>query len=157
MIARGFAGPSLLAMILVDKYANHQPLNRQSEQFAREGLELSVSTMADHVGACTATLLPLAELIKAHVFAAQSIHGDDTTVPVLAKVKTKTGRLWTYVRDDRPFGGPIRPPRRTSTRLIAAARIRSSIWPATRRDTSSRPLMAQSHLYYATATVLQYS
>jgi transposase len=104
-ISRGFAGPSLLAMILVDKYANHQPLNRQSEQFAREGVELSVSTMADHVGACTAALLPLAELVKAHVFAAQRIHGDDTTVPVLAKVKTKTGRLWTYVRDDRPFGG----------------------------------------------------
>ena len=104
-IARGFAGPSLLAMILVDKYANHQPLNRQSEQFDREGVELSVSTMADHVGACAAALLPLAELIKAYVFAAQRLHGDDTTVPVLAKVKTRTGRLWTYVRDDRPFGG----------------------------------------------------
>jgi transposase len=104
-ISRGFAGPSLLAMILVDKYANHQPLNRQSEQFAREGVTLSVSTMADHVGACAAALLPLAELIKAHVFVAQRIHGDDTTVPVLAKMKTKTGRLWTYVRDDRPFGG----------------------------------------------------
>ena len=104
-IARGFAGPSLLAMILADKYANHQPLNRQSEQLAREGVELSVSTMADHVGACAAALLPLAELIKAHVFAAARIHGDDTTVPALAKVKTKTGRLWTYVRDDRPFGG----------------------------------------------------
>jgi hypothetical protein len=61
--------------------------------------------MADHVGACAATLMPLYELIKAHVFAAQRIHGDDTTVPVLAKVKTRTGRLWTYVRDDRPFGG----------------------------------------------------
>jgi transposase len=105
VIARGFAGPSLLAMILVDKYANHQPLNRQSEQYAREGIELSVSTMADHVGACTAALLPLYELIKAHVFAAERIHGDDTTVPVLAKVKTRTGRIWTYVRDDRPFGG----------------------------------------------------
>jgi transposase len=104
-IARGFAGPSLLAMILVDKYADHQPLNRQSEQLAREGVELSVSTMADHVGACAAALLPLADLIKAHVFAAQRIHGDDTTVPVLAKVRTRTGRLWTYVRDDRPFGG----------------------------------------------------
>ena len=104
VISRGFAGPSLLAMILVDKYANHQPLNRQSEQFSREGVDLSVSTMADHVGACAATMLPLAELIKAHVFAAERIHGDDTTVPVLAKVKTKTGRLWTYVRDDRPFG-----------------------------------------------------
>src|SRR5512145_61766 len=104
-IARGFGGPSLLAMILVDKYANHQPLNRQSEQFACEGVELSVSTMADHVGDCVTTLMPLYDLIKAHVFAAERIHGDDTTVPVLDKVKTRTGRLWTYVRDDRPFGG----------------------------------------------------
>jgi transposase len=104
-IVRGFAGPSLLAMILVEKYANHQPLNRQSEQCAREGIALSVSTMADHVGACAATLMPIYALIKAHVFAAQRIHGDDTTVPVLAKVKTRTGRIWTYVRDDRPFGG----------------------------------------------------
>ena len=108
-IARGFAGPSLLAMILVDKYANHQPLNRQSEQYEREGIELSLSTMADHVGACAAVLMPLYELIKAHVFTAERIHGDDTTVPVLAKVKTRTGRLWTYVRDDRPFSGPDPP------------------------------------------------
>jgi transposase len=108
-IARGFAGPSLLAMMLVDKYANHQPLNRQSEQYAREGIELSVSTMADHVGACTAVLMPLYELIKAQVFAAERIHGDDTTVPVLAKGKCRTGRLWTYVRDDRPFGGGAAP------------------------------------------------
>ena len=108
-IARGFAGPSLLAMILVDKYANHQPLNRQSERFACEGVELSVSTTADHVGACAATLRPLYELIKAHVFAAERFHGDDTTVPVLAKVKTRTGRIWTYVRDDRPFGGDAPP------------------------------------------------
>ena len=103
-IPRGYAGPSLLAMILVDKYANHQPLNRQSEQFEREGIDLPLSTLADHVGACAATLMPLYELIKAHVFAAERIHGDDTTVPVLAKIKTRTGRLWTYVRDDRPFG-----------------------------------------------------
>ena len=105
VIPRGFAGPSLLAMILVDKYANHQPLNRQSEQYAREGIELSLSTLADHVGACTAVLMPIYELIKAHVFAAERIHGDDTTVPVMAKLKTRTGRIWTYVRDDRPFGG----------------------------------------------------
>jgi Transposase IS66 family len=65
--------------------------------------------MADHVGACAATLTPLYELIKAHVFAAERIHGDDTTVPVLAKVKTRTGRIWTYVRDDRPFGGAAPP------------------------------------------------
>jgi hypothetical protein len=108
-IARGFAGPSLLAMILVGKYANHQPLNRQSEQYAREGIELSVSTMADHVGACAASLMALYELIKSHVFAAERVHGDDTTVPVLAKVKTRTGRLWTYVRDDQPFGGAAAP------------------------------------------------
>jgi len=108
-IARGFAGPSLLAMMLVEKYANHQPLNRQSEHYAREGIELSVSTMADHVGACAATLRPLYEVIKGHVFAAERIHGDDTTVPVLAKVKTRTGRIWTYVRDDRPFGGSAPP------------------------------------------------
>jgi transposase len=108
-IARGFAGPSLLAMILVEKYANHQPLNRQSEQYAREGIELSVSTMADHVGACAAELMPLYEVIKAHVFEAERIHGDDTTVPVLAKMKTRTGRLWTYVRDDQPFGGSAAP------------------------------------------------
>jgi transposase len=104
-IARGYAGPSLLAMILVAKYADHQPLNRQSEQFDREGIELPLSTMADHVGACTAVLMPLHELIKAHVFAAARIHGDETTVPVFAKVKTRIGRLWTYVRDDQPFGG----------------------------------------------------
>src|SRR5712672_3684540 len=109
VIARDFAGPSLLAMILVEKYADHQPLNRQSEQYAGEGIELSVSTMADHVGACAATLRPLYELIKAHVFAAERIHGDDTTVPVLAKGKTRTGRIWTYVRDDRPFGGQAPP------------------------------------------------
>jgi transposase len=104
-IARGYAGPSLLAMILVEKYANHQPLNRQTEHYAREGVEIPISTMADHVGAATAALMPLHELIKRHVFAAERLHGDDTPVPVLAKVKTRTGRLWTYVRDDRPFGG----------------------------------------------------
>jgi len=81
-IARGYAGPSLLAMIMVDKYANHQPLNRQSEQFAREGVELSVSTMADHVGACAAALLPLFELIKHHVFAGAG-QGQDPDRPVV--------------------------------------------------------------------------
>ena len=104
-IARGRAGASLLAMILYGKFGNHLPLNRQSEGFAREGIDLDVSTLADWVGACTATLAPLVALIRAHVFGAARLHGDDTTVPVLAKMRTKTGRLWTYVRDDRPFGG----------------------------------------------------
>ena len=105
-IARGRAGPELLAMILEAKFGHHLPLNRQSDTYAREGIEIDVSTMADWVGACTATLAPLTALIQAHVMAAARIHGDDTTVPVLARGKTATGRLWTYVRDDQPFGGP---------------------------------------------------
>jgi transposase len=104
-IARGRAGAGLLAMVLQAKYANHQPLNRQSETFAREGIDLDVSTLADWVGACAATLAPLTELVRRHVMAAARLHGDETTVPVLAKIKTVTGRLWAYVRDDRPFGG----------------------------------------------------
>lgn len=109
VIARARAGASLLAMILYAKFGEHQPLNRQSESFAREGIELDVSTLADWVGACTASLAPLTELIRRQVFAAQRLHGDDTTVPVLAKDKTVIGRLWTYVRDDRPFAGPDPP------------------------------------------------
>ena len=108
-IARGRAGPNLLAMVLTGKFADHLPLNRQSDAYAREGIELDVSTLADWVGACAATLEPLHALIEAHVMAAARLHGDDTTVPVLAKGKTVTGRLWTYVRDDRPFGGPAPP------------------------------------------------
>jgi transposase len=108
-IARARAGASLLAMILYAKFGEHQPLNRQSASYAREGIELDTSTLADWVGACTATLIPLVELIRCHVLAAERLHGDDTTVPVLAKNKTATARLWTYVRDDRPFGGPDPP------------------------------------------------
>jgi transposase len=109
VIARGWAGPSLLAMILFEKYGQHQPLNRQAERYAREGVPLALSTLADQVGACCAVLAPLIERIEAHVFAAQRLHGDDTTVPVLARGKTDLGRCWVYVRDDRPFGGPAPP------------------------------------------------
>jgi transposase len=108
-IARGRAGPNLLAGVMHGKFCDHQPLNRQSESFAGEGIDLSVSTLADWVGACTTVLSPLVTLIRNHVLAGERIHGDDTTVPVLAKVKTITGRLWTYVRDDRPFGGQAAP------------------------------------------------
>jgi transposase len=104
-IARGRAGPNLLAMILEAKFGQHLPLNRQSEAYAFQDIELSVSTIADWVGASTANLAPLNALIDAHVLAAERLHGDDTTVPVLARGKTITGRVWTYVRDDRPFGG----------------------------------------------------
>ena len=105
VLPRGFAGPSLLAMIVFEKYGQHQPLNRQSDRYAREGVDLSVSTLADQVGGCAVVLRPIYDLIHAHVFAASRIHGDDTTVPVQAKYQTRKGRLWTYVRDDRPFGG----------------------------------------------------
>src|SRR6266446_739424 len=108
-IARGRAGPWLLAHILFAKYGLHLPLNRQSATYAREGIDLDVSTLADWVGAAAATLMPLVTAMLIHVFAAQRIHADDTTVPVLAKGKTRTGRLWTYVRDDRPFAGPDPP------------------------------------------------
>jgi transposase len=104
-IARARAGASLLAMILYAKFGEHQPLNRQSASYAREGIELDTSTLADWVGACAAALMPLVELIRCQALAAERLHGDDTTVPVLAKNKTATARLWTYVRDDRPFGG----------------------------------------------------
>jgi transposase len=109
VITRGRAGAGLLAMILAGKYAQHLPLTRQAEAYAREGVDIDVSTMADWVGASAATLQPLVMLIRAHVFAAERIHADDTTVPVLAKGKTRTGRLWAYVRDDRPFAGPDPP------------------------------------------------
>jgi transposase len=106
---RGFAGPQLLAMILFEKFGQHQPLNRQSERYRREGVDLSLSTLADQVGACTTVLQPLHALIERHVLAAERLHGDDTIVPILAKGKTIKGHIWTYVRDDRPFGGRAPP------------------------------------------------
>ena len=109
VIARGWAGPNLLAMILFEKFGQHQPLNRQAERYAKEGVPLSLSTLADQVGAGCAVLQPLLKRIEAQVFAAERLHGDDTTVPVLAKGKTDTGRCWVYVRDDRPFGGTAPP------------------------------------------------
>src|SRR5450756_1248351 len=109
VIARGWAGPSLLAMILFEKFGQHQPLNRQAERYAKEGVPLSLSTLADQVGAGCAVLEPILRRFEAHVFAADRLHGDDTTVPVLAKGKTDTGRCWVYVRDDRPFGGAAPP------------------------------------------------
>lgn len=102
-------GPSLLAMILFEKFGQHQPLNRQAERYAKEGVPLSLSTLADQVGICANVLDPIYRQIEIHVLGAERLHGDDTTVPVLAKGKTRTGRLWTYIRDDAPFGGPDPP------------------------------------------------
>ena len=109
VVPRGWAGPSFLAMLLFEKYGQHQPLNRQADRFAREGVPLSISTLADQVGAATFALMPIYKLIEAHVLAAERLHGDDTTVPVMAKGKTDTARLWVYVRDDQPFAGPAPP------------------------------------------------
>ena len=105
VIARGWAGPSLLAMIVFEKFGQHQPLNRQAERYTLEGVPIALSTMADAVGSVCAALDPLLHLVESHVMAAARLHADDTTVPVLAEGKTDTGRCWIYLRDDRPFGG----------------------------------------------------
>ncbi len=105
-IDKGLAGPGLLAHVLVSKYADHLPLYRQSEIFARTGVEIDRSTMADWVGGASRTLRPLVDALKAYVLSAEKLHGDDVPVPVLepGSGKTKTGPLWTYVRDDGPAG-----------------------------------------------------
>jgi transposase len=109
VIPRGWAGPSLIAMIAFDKYGQHQPLNRQSERIAREGVDLSLSTLADLIGHACVALAPIHELIERHVLEGARLHGDDTTVPLLARGGTRTARLWTYVRDDQPWGGRAPP------------------------------------------------
>ncbi len=110
-IDRGLAGPGLLAHVLVSKYADHLPLYRQSEIYSREGVDLERSTLAGWVGATSELLTPLVDAVREHVMAATKLHADDTPVPVLApgNGRTKTGRLWTYVRDDRPSGDPTAP------------------------------------------------
>lgn len=108
-IPRGWAGPSLIAMITFDKYGQHQPLNRQAERIAREGIDLSLSTLADLIGHACVALAPIHALIERHVLDGGRLHGDDTTVPLLARGGTKTARLWTYVRDDRPWNGGAPP------------------------------------------------
>jgi transposase len=140
VVPRGWAGPNLLAMILFEKYGQHQPLNRQAERYAREGVPLSLSTLADQVGTCCSVLRPLHERLLAHVLAAERLHGDDTTVPVLAKGKTVTGRCWTYVRDDRPFGGRAPP-----AALFFYSRDRSGEHPRQHLVTWSGVLQADAY------------
>lgn len=140
---RGWAGPNLLAMILFDKYGLHQPLNRQSARYALEGIGLSTSTLADQVGACTFALRPLHDLIQAHVLAAERIHGDDTPVPVLAKLKCDTARAWAYVRDDAPFGGSDPP-----AALLHYSRNRSGTHPKTHLANFSGILQADAYSGY---------
>ena len=140
---RGWAGPNLLATILFEKYGQHVPLNRQRDRYAREGIDLSTSTLADQVGACAVALKPLHELIEAHVLAAERLHGDDTPVPVLAKGKTDTARAWVYVRDDAPFCGPDPP-----AALFRYSRDRSGAHPVDHLRTFAGILQADAYAGY---------
>jgi transposase len=110
-IERGLAGPGLLAHVIVSKFSDHLPLYRQSEIYARQGVEISRSTMAGWIGAASDLLSPLVDAIEKHVLAGRKLHADDTPIPVLSpgSGRTKTGRLWTYVRDDRPAGDKTAP------------------------------------------------
>jgi transposase len=110
-IERGLAGPRLLAHVLVSKFADHLPLYRQSEIYARQGVVIERSTLAGWVGAASDLLSPLVDAIQKHVLAGDKLHADDTPMPVLApgSGKTRTARLWTYVRDDRSAGEDTAP------------------------------------------------
>ena len=144
VLPRGWAGPGLLAMIVFEKFGQHQPLNRQAERYAREGVPLSLSTLADQVGGVTSVLAPLVACIEAHVLTAERLHGDDTTVPVLAKGKTDVGRLWTYVRDDAPFGGSSPP-----AAIFHYSRDRKGVHPQTHLKAWSGILQADAYGGYA--------
>lgn len=108
-IARGLAGPGLLAHVLVGNYCDHLPLHRQSAIYAREGVDLARSTLAEWVGECAELLAPLTKAIRRHALAGNTLHADDTPVPVLepGRGSPRTGRLWTYVRDERPAGSEL--------------------------------------------------
>ena len=140
VLPRGWAGPSLLAMIMFEKFGQHQPLNRQAERYAREGVPLSLSTLADQVGGVASVLAPLYQRIEAHVLAAERLHGDDTPVAVLAKGKTDIARLWTYVRDDAPFGATSPP-----AAIFHYSRDRRGMHPQTHLQTWCGVLQADAY------------
>src|SRR3546814_71391 len=110
-IERGLPGPGLLAHVLISKFCDHQPLHRQSVIYARAGVELDRSVMAGWVGEMAVLLDPLIQAVGRHVRAGAALHADDTPVPVLSPGlgKTRTGRLWVAVRDERPWGSPAPP------------------------------------------------
>ena len=130
-------------MVLFEKFGQYQPLNRRSERYAREGVDMSLSTLADQVGACAAVLRSLHALIENHVLSVERLQGDDTTVPILAKGKTDTGRAWVYVRDDRPVGGASPP-----AALFYAIRYRSGDHPERQLKQFTGILQADAYAGY---------
>ena len=134
VIDRGLPGPGLLAHVVTAKFCDHPPLYRQSQIFAREGVDLDRSILARWVGEAAALLEPVAEVLRRYVLDTEKLHGDDTPLPVLAPGtgKTKTGRFWTYVRDNRPAGDKPRLLYGLHTRRIARVNIRNGIWPSSR-------------------------
>jgi transposase len=149
LIERGMAGPGLLAHVLAGKYADHLPLYRQAEIYAREGVELDRTLLAQWVGSTSALLAPLTDALHKHVFTADVVHADDTPIPVLApgRGKTKTGRLWTYVRDERPSAGAVAPerPRDHKPQMAGEAeRFRSGGHPELSGFSDPRPSACRS-------------
>lgn len=124
---RGYLGPNLLSTIVFDKFSEHQPLNRQSRRFRSEGIDLSTQTLADQVGYVSAAVKPLFDMVETYVLAAGRLHGDDTTIPIMAKGQCTTGRIWTYVCDDRPSGGSRHRPPSSMPPPIGVASIRKTI------------------------------
>lgn len=123
VVPRGWAGPGLLAMLLFDKYGQHQRLTRQAERFAREGVPLSLSTLADQVGAATFALMPLYRRIEAHVLAADRLHGDDTTCRSSPRARPISAGCGSMSATTGPSAAPIRPPRCSTIRATAVANI----------------------------------
>lgn len=141
-IDKGIAGPGLLAHVAVSKYIDHLPLYRQSEIYARQGVDLERSTLAGWIGGIAELVSPLAEAIGRYVRAAAKLHADDTTVPVLdpGRGKTKTGRLWVYVRDDRPAGSKEPP-----AALYRYTATREGLHPATHLKAFKGTLQADGY------------
>ena len=152
VVPRGWASPSLLAMIVFEEFGQHQPLNRQADRYALEGAPIALSTMVDAVGAVSTALDPLRRLIEAHVMAAERLHGDDTTVPVLTKGKTDTGRLWIFVRDVGHSAAPGRRRRSSTTHGTGAASIRRRISRAMSAFCRRTPMTATTSSISRTAS-----
>ena len=142
VIPRGLWGPSLLAMILFEKFGQHQPLNRQAERYEREGVPLSLSTLADQVGACTSVLRPLHDLIEAHALAATRLHGDDTTVPVLAKGSAMSADVGSMSAMTAPSADRPRRRRCSIIRATAGASTRRGIWKTLAAYSRPTPIAA---------------